>query len=187
MTYSSGDMAIALQEVLSRTLRFNRGAYTNLPPSIKVILDNRQSAFTLRHHGLFQRTLKALEIHLVNLEARNEAITSKLFAKEDTHSTGIRTIMGTDYTRLSLKTQNQLRSALANLPTEIQISILGSKAMFESPDQWFKHFKILVTITFSVFDEESDSIDDIFMQARWEEYFGTSLRVYEMKQPFPGF
>ena len=23
------------------------------------------------------------------------------------------------------------------------------------------------------------------MQARWEEYFGSSLRVYEMKQPFP--
>ena len=60
--------------------------------------------------AFFQRTLKALEIHLVNLkagnEAVNEAVTSQLFGKEDTHSTGIRTIMGIDYARLSPKTQN---------------------------------------------------------------------------------
>ena len=56
--------------------------------------------------AFFQRTLKALEIHLVNLEAGNEAVTSQLFGKEDTHSTGIRTIMGIDYARLSPKTQN---------------------------------------------------------------------------------
>ena len=40
------------------------------------------------------------------------------------------TIMGTDYARLSLKTQVTLRSVVANLPTEIQICILESKAMF---------------------------------------------------------
>ena len=40
-----------------------------------------------------------------------------------------KTIIDTDYTRLSLKTQSLLRSAIANLPTEIQFSILESKAI----------------------------------------------------------
>ena len=93
---------------------FNNGACTNLPPSIKFILDNLQSAYTLKHHGLFQRTLKALEIHLVNLEARHEAISSKLSGKEDIHSMDKMTIMGTDYARFSLKTQATLRSTMAN-------------------------------------------------------------------------
>ena len=38
--------------------------------------------------------------------------------------------MGTDYARLSLKTQSLLRSAIANLPTDIQSRTLKSKAMF---------------------------------------------------------
>ena len=178
-------MTIIFQEVLSRALRFNNGAYTDLPPSIKFILDNLQSAFTWNHYGLFQRTLKALEIHLVNHEARNEAITSQLFGKEDIHSMDKKTIMGTEYARLSLKTQAFLRSAVANLPTEIQTSILGSKAMFESFDQWFKHFKILVTTT-TLDPANSDDKDDIFVQTLWEDYFGSSLRVYEKQHPFTG-
>ena len=57
------------------------------------------------------------------------------------------TIMGTDYARLSLKTQSLLRSVVANLPTDIQFRILESKAMFGSLDQWFKYFEKLVTAT----------------------------------------
>ena len=95
-----------------------------------------------------------------------------------------RTIMGTNYARLSLKTQSQLRSATVNLPAGIQTSILGSKAMFESFDQWFKHFKILV-ITTTPDPANSDDTDDIFVQATWEGYFGSSLRVYEKKHLFP--
>ena len=162
---------------------FNNGACTNLPPSIKFILDNLQSAYTLKHHGLFQRTLKALEIHLVNLEARHEAISSKLSGKEDIHSMDKMTIMGTDYARFSLKTQATLRSTMANLPPEVQTSILGCKAMFETSDQWFEHFKIMVTNTHPIL-ANSDDTDDIFVQARWEEYFGSSLRVYEKEHPF---
>ena len=165
---------------------FNNGACTNLPPSIKFILDNLQSAYTLKHHGLFQRTLKALEIHLVNLEARHEAISSKLSGKEDIHSMDKMTIMGTDSARLSLKTQALLRSAVANLPADIQIRILQSKAMFESYNQWFEHFKLLVTTHFPVYGEDSDDIDDIFLYTNWGDYFGCSLRVYEKKHPFPG-
>ena len=76
VTYSSGHMVVALQEVLSRTLQFHMGVYSELPNSIKFILDNLQAAFTLKHHTHFQKTLKALEIHLVNLTSQNEAYTS---------------------------------------------------------------------------------------------------------------
>ena len=76
VTYSSGDMVIALQEVLSRKLQFHNGTYSELPDSIKFILDNLQAAFTRDHRKLFQKTLRALEIHLVNLTAQNEAYTS---------------------------------------------------------------------------------------------------------------
>ena len=58
-----------------------------------------------------------------------------------------KTIMGTNYARLSLKTQSLLRSAIANLLIEIQSSILESKAMFMSFDLWYKYFKKLVTST----------------------------------------
>ena len=69
VTYSSGDMVIPLQEVLSKNLQFHNGTYSKLPDSIKFILDNFQVAFTRNHLNLFQKTLKALEIHLVNLTA----------------------------------------------------------------------------------------------------------------------
>ena len=150
--------SVALQEVLSKTLQFHNGVYSELPNSIKFILDNLHVAFTLKHHTLFQKTLQALEIHLANLTAQNEAYashnanlvskyeafeshvvghpnitndpyTSQLFGKEEIHSMDKKTIMGSDYARLSLKTQSLLRSAIANLPTEIQFSILESKAI----------------------------------------------------------
>ena len=55
--------------------------------------------------------------------------------------------MSTDYARLSLKTQSMIRSAFANLPSDIQSRILRSKAMFRSVNLWFKYFKKLVTTT----------------------------------------
>ena len=73
VTYSNGDMIITLQEVLSRNLQFHNGIYSKLPDSIKLILDNLQFSFTRNHHDVFQKTLQALEIHLVNLTAQNEA------------------------------------------------------------------------------------------------------------------
>ena len=92
--------------------------------------------------------------------------------------------MGTDYARLSLKTQSLLRSVVANLPTDIQSSILESKTMFRSFDLWFKCFKKLVTTTIPDLDE-LDEGDNVFLQLEWEEYFGSTLRVYEKKHPFP--
>ena len=185
VTYSSVNMVVTLHEVLSKTLKFTNGVYTDLSPSIKIILNNLQSAYIRQHHNHFQRTLKALEIHLVNLEAGNEALTSQLFGKEDIHSMDNVIIMGTDYARLSLKTQATIRSAIANLPTDIQARILESKAMFESPDQWFRHFKISVTTHFPVFGEDLDNVEDVFILTTWEEHFGSSQRVYKKKHPFP--
>ena len=95
------------------------------------------------------------------------------------------TIMGTDYARLSLKTQSVLRSAVANLPTDIRLRILESKAMFRSFDLWFEYFKTLVTATIPDPDE-LDEDDNVFLQADWEEKFDSSLRVYEKQHPFPG-
>ena len=40
VTYSSGDMVIALQEFLSRNLQFHNGTYSELLDSIKFILNN---------------------------------------------------------------------------------------------------------------------------------------------------
>ena len=94
--------------------------------------------------------------------------------------------MGTDYARLSLKTQPTLRNIVSNLPTDIQVRILQSKAMFESHDQWFEHFKLLVTTHFLVFGEDSDNTNNVFILTKWEDYFRSSLRVYEKEHPFPG-
>ena len=212
-------MVIALQEVLSRTLQFHNRVYSELPDSIKFILDNLHATFSLYCHTLFQKTLQALEIYFLNLTAQNEAYTShyanlvseneafrshlinhpnitndtytndpytsQLFGKEEIHSMNKKAIMGTDYARLSLKTQSLLRSSIANLPTDIQSCILKSKAMFRSFDLWYKYFKKLVTTTIPDPDD-LDEFDNIFIQLDWEEHFGSSLRVYEKKHPFLG-
>ena len=102
-------MAITLHEVLSRNFQFTNGVDTDLPPSIKIILDNLQRAFSQSNNRHLQKTLRALEIHLMNLEAEIEVSRisfNQLFGKEDIHSMDKTTIMGTDYARLSLKTQN---------------------------------------------------------------------------------
>ncbi|KAK9988027.1 hypothetical protein SO802_028266 [Lithocarpus litseifolius] len=175
-----------MKDILSK--EDNEGVYTDSLYSTKTILNILHSVYMIENNGLFQRTLKTLEILLVNVEARNEAITSHitslLSGKEEVHSKDKTVLMGTDYARLSLKTQVSLRSAVANSPTEIQVSILGSKVMFEYIDQWFKHFKVLVTTPYPD-PTELDDIEDIFAQLRWEECFGTSLRVNEKEHPFP--
>ena len=176
LTYSNGTKAITLQKVVS-----SNGVYSDLPPSIKILLDNLQRAYTKSNQNLFQRTLNALEIHLVNLETGNVVLFSQLFGKEDIHSMDKTTIMGTNYARLSLKTQATLRSAVANLPSDIQVRILESKAMSESHDQWFANFKLLVTTHFPVYGEDSDDINDIFLYTNWSDYFRCSIRVYEKK------
>ena len=133
---------------------------------------------------LFQkiRFIKAILLTTQILQMNPMIYTSQLFGKEEIHSVDKKTIMGTDYVRLSLKTQSLLRSVVANLPTDIQFRIMESKAMFRSFDLWYKYFKKLVTAIIPDPDE-LDEFDNI--QLDWEEHFGSSLRVYEKKYPFP--
>ena len=56
--------------------------------------------------------------------------------------------------------------------------------MIRSFDSWFEYFKILITTV--VLDPTNlDDLSDILEQANREEHFGSSLRVYEKKHPFP--
>ena len=69
VAYSSGNMVVVLQEVLSRNSQFHNRIHSALLDSIKFILDNLQAAYTNNHNKLFRKTLQGLEIHLVNLTA----------------------------------------------------------------------------------------------------------------------
>ena len=75
----------------------------------------------------------ALENNLVSenkaLKSHLEAYISQHFGKKEIHSMDKKTIMGTNYARLSFKTQSMLRGVVANLPTDILSRILESKAM----------------------------------------------------------
>ena len=56
-----------------------------------------------------------------------------------------------------------LRSAVANLPSDLQSRILDSKAMFRSFDLWSKYFRKLVTATIPD-PNEIDEGDNVFIQ-----------------------
>ena len=67
--YSCGEKSEILQEVLHTDLIFWNKEFTDLPLHIKLLLDNIQATFTLRQKPLFQKTFKALELHLVSTSA----------------------------------------------------------------------------------------------------------------------
>ena len=75
ITFSGGNMAITLHEVLSRNFQFANGVYTGLPPSIKIVLDNLQRAFTQNNTRLFQRTLRALDRKSTRLNSSHDVIS----------------------------------------------------------------------------------------------------------------
>ena len=57
--------------------------------------------------------------------------------------------------------------------------------MSRSFDLWFDYLKVLVTTTIPD-PANLDDTSDILDQTDWEDHFGSSLRVYERKHPFPG-
>ena len=59
-----------------------------------------------------------------------------------------------------------------------------ARPCFRSFDLWYKYFKKLV-IAIIPDPDELDESDNLFIQLDWEEHFGSSLRVYEKKHPFP--
>ena len=103
--YSCGGKSEILQEVLRIDLIFQDGEFIDLPFYIKLLLVNLQAAFTLKQKPLFQKTLKALELHLVSTSAFFEAFSSQLPGKEDGDSSSTKTeprslksyLMGTSF------------------------------------------------------------------------------------------
>ena len=112
----------------------------------------------MSHYANIVSEIEAFRSCLVSyLNIIDDPYTSQLFGKEEIHSMDKKTITSTDYARLSLKTQSLLRSAIANLPADIQSRILESKAMFRSFDLWYKYFKKLVTANIPDHDELDES------------------------------
>ena len=112
----------------------------------------------MSHYANIVSEIEAFRSCLVSyLNIIDDPYTSQLFGKEEIHSMDKKTITGTDYARLSLKTQSLLRSAIANLPADIQSRILESKAMFRSFDLWYKYFKKLVIANIPDHDELDES------------------------------
>ena len=117
--YSCGEKSVILQKVLRTDLMFQDREFTDLPLHIKLLLDNLQVAFTLRQKPLFQKTLQALELHLVSTEAFIEALGCQLPGKEDGDSNSTKTelqsincyLMGTSFSKLHPKIQQKMRLA----------------------------------------------------------------------------
>ena len=195
--YSCGEKSEILQEVLCIDLTFQDEEFTNLPFHIKLLLDNLQAAFTLRQKPLFQKTLKVLELHLINTSAFIEALGSKLLGKEDGDSSSTKTEpqslksyhMGTSFSKLYPKIQQKTRLAVRTLTPKIQQNILTHKAITSSYDRWMYLFKVLVSTSFI---RTEDMTGDIWLshKAKWYESFGNSDRVYERTgdifNPYPG-
>ena len=156
-------------------------------PTAGQSFEKHEGASSTSHRGAtsLQNMYPEMVTYSSGFMAINKNLTSQLSGKEDIHSMDKVTIMGTDYTKFSLKARTILKSATANLPSDLQNNILKSKAMNESRNLWYEHFKILVTTTIPN-PEDSDDMDNILAQAEWEDYFGSSTRVYENKHPFPG-
>ena len=155
-------------------------------PAIGQSLAKHEGASSTSHRGATSlQDMYPMDTYFSRFMAINEKYISQLSGKEIIHSKDKMTIMGTDYSKFSLKARAILKSATANLPSDLQNRILKSEAINESRDLWYEHFKILVTTTFPNTDD-SDDMDNILAQAEWEDYFGSSTRVYENKHPFPG-
>ena len=120
--YSCGGKSEILHEVLCTDLIFQDREFTDLPLHLKLLLDNLQAAFTLIQKSLFQKTLKALELYLVNIGAFIEALGCQLPGKEDGDSSSTKIesqslesyLMRTSFSKLHSKIQQKTRLAIRN-------------------------------------------------------------------------
>ena len=114
--------------MLCTDLIFQNREFTDLPLHIKLHRDNLQAAFTLKQKPLFQKTLKALELHLVSTSAFIEASCCQLPGKEDGDSSSTKIesqspksyLIGTCFSKLHPKIQQKTRLTIRTLPPEIQ-------------------------------------------------------------------
>nr|POE98106.1 hypothetical protein CFP56_43239 [Quercus suber] len=144
------------------------------------------AAFTLKQKDLFQKTLQTLELHLVSTRAFIEALGCQLPGKEDGDSSSTKTesqslksyLMGTSFSKLYPKIQQNMRLAIRTSLPEIQQNILTHKAITSSYDRWMYLFEVLV---FTAFIRTEDMIGDAWLshKAIWYESFGDADRVYE--------
>ena len=131
-------------------------------------------------------TLQALELHFVNTGAVIEAFSCQLPGKEDGDSSSTMTesqslksyLMGTSFSKLHPKIQQNMRLAITALLLEIQQKILTHKALTNSYDKWMHLFKVLVS---TAFIRTEDMTDDTWISHKvtWYESFGDADRVYE--------
>ena len=158
--YSCGEKSVILQKVIHTELMFQDEEFTDLPLHIKLLIDNLQAAFTLRQKPLFQKTLQALELHLVSTRAFIEALGCQLPGKEDGDSSSTKTelqslnsyLMGTSFSKLHPKIQQKTRLAIRTLPLEIQQNILTHTTITSSYDRWMYLFKVLFSTAFIKLD-----------------------------------
>ena len=177
--YSCGDNSVTLQKVLRTDLMLQDREFTDLPLHIKLLLDNLQVAFTLRQKPLFQKTHQALELHLVSTRAFIEALSCQLLGKEEGDSSSKMTksqslksyLLGTSFSKLHHKIQQNTRLAIRTLLPKIQQKILTHKALTSSYDRWMHLFKVLVSTTFI---RTEDMTDNIWLSHKvtWYESFG---------------
>ena len=107
-----------------------------------------------------------MELHLVSTGAFIEASSCQPPGKEDGDSSSTKTesqspksyLMGTSFSKLHPKIQQNTRLAFRTLLLEIQQKILTHKALTSSYDRWMHLFKVLVSTTFIRME---DMIDDI--------------------------
>ena len=138
-----------------------------------------------------------MELHLVSTSAFIEASGCQLLGKKEGDSSSTMTesqslksyLLGTSFSKLHPKIQQNMRLANRTLLPKIQQKILTHKVLTSSYDKWMHLFKVLVSITFI---RTKDMTDDTWLshKATWYESFGEADRVYEgtfdRYNPYPG-
>ena len=141
--YSCGEKSVILQKMFYTDFMFQDKEFIDLPLHIKILLDNLQVTFTLRQKPLFQKTLKALELHLVSTSAFIEASGCQLLGKKEGDSSSTMTesqslksyLLGTSFSKLHPKIQQNMRLAIRTLLPKIQQKILTHKVLTSSYDR----------------------------------------------------
>ena len=90
-------------------------------PAMGQSFAKHEGASSTSHRGATSlQDMYPMDTYYSRFTAINEKITSRLSGRENIHSMDKMTIMGTDYSKFSLKARNILKSATANLPSDLQ-------------------------------------------------------------------
>jgi len=164
--------SIILEEVLQTSAKFLRDNTTNYPIHIQILLDNLTRAFIKKHRNLYEKSMKALEYHLIcneillqSIAPYNNPPTAKIINRVRS-PTEIYLIQ-----RISPKEMGTARQMVLDLPGEIQNLIFHNPLYTEYFDRWIQRMMIIA------------NGEDI----KYKKDFGEkSLRVFEPRCSFPG-